>query len=588
MDAGPKNGQNQKQKGRKMIESEQAKQERLPKRSLAYSGWTFVALFLAAVGIVFAFAETGTAAVGQATFFDSPPPSPIESPLPIPAPIVESISPGTGVVDRPRQVNIYGANFQQKAVVKIAWESNGRSAGGTKTGNTIELNTTFISSQHLTGKVPANIATGVYGVKVVNPDDQESETLHSAYEAASADPQETDDLNARAENLWATPNTLIAGESASIGLTVFRVGGVGGLAHFAVDFYADEVDAENLIGRGIVTGISPDSSATTSAVTWTPATYGEIRLIAVIDPDGQVDESNEGNNTIRRRVNVHYSQPADTTPPLAQSLSVNGGANQVSEQVVTLSIEAVDPDPNPTGVDKSYYVELHWAGGVGNGGAWIPVKWTDWNSYANQPHDYEMMPNSGLRYLQGWVADAAGNISAKPATQRVNYIPATDTLLEGEIRVYRPATLADQCLRVRVEPASQAMDPDLYVWPPNHTPGGGPAGYSILGAGEVDEVILQPTQAGIYQVEIVGFTDATFTQSIEVLTSCPIERTTLPAAPSAKELRQDPSVPVEDVPVGTEAAPETIKQYLSFISVTLQEVSSAGANISLFLPAISR
>ena len=297
-----------------MIEAERAKQERPPKKSHAYSGWTFVALFLAAVGIVFAFAETGTAAVGQATLFDSPPPSPIESPLPIPAPIVESISPGTGVVDRPRQVNIYGENFQNKAVVQIVWESNSRSTGEGNKGDTIELHTTFISSQQLIGKVPANIATGIYGVKVVNPDDQTSDTLHSAYEAASADPQETDDLNARAENLWATPNTLTAGESASIGLTVYRVGGVGGLAPFAVDFYADKIEAEHLIGRGIVTGISPDSNATTSAVTWTPDTYGEVKLIAVIDPDGQVDESNEGNNTVRRKVNVHYSQPEDTTP----------------------------------------------------------------------------------------------------------------------------------------------------------------------------------------------------------------------------------------------------------------------------------
>lgn len=571
-----------------MSEAERAKQERPSKKSYVYSGWTFVALFLAAAGIVFAFAETGSAAVGQATFFDSPPPSPIESPLPIPAPLVESISPGTGVVDRPRQVNIYGANFQKKAVVHIVWESNSRSNGGENTDDPIELHTTFISSQQLTGKVPANIATGIYGVKVVNPDGQESGTLHSAYEAASANPQETDDLSARAENLWATPNTLTAGESASIGLTVYRVGGVGGLAPFAVDFYADEIDAEHLIGRGIVTGISPDSSATTSAVAWTPDTYGEIKLIAVIDPDGKVAESNEGNNTVRRKVNVHYSQPEDTTPPLAKGLSVNGGANQVSDPNVTLSIEAVDPDPNPSGVDKSYYVELHWAGGVGNSGAWLPVKWTEWDSYANQPHTYEMMPNSGLRYLQGWVADAAGNISAKPAIQRVNYIPATDTLLEGEIRVYRPATLADQCLRVRVEPASATMDPDLYVWPPNHTPGSGPAGYSILGAGEVDEVVIQPTQAGIYQVEIVGFTDATYTQSIEVLAGCATQRTSLPAAPAAKEPRQDPTVPVGDVPVGTEAAPETIKQFLSFISVALQEVSSAGANTSLYLPAISR
>lgn len=567
-----------------MIGSEQTTQERSQKKHHAYSAWTFVALFVAAVGIVFGLAETGNAAVGQAAAFNSSQPSPIQSPLPI----VENINPSTGVVGAPRQVNVYGNYFQPDAVVQVVWESNGRSARAADRPDVGALNTSFISTQHLVAKVPSNIAVGLYGVKVVNPDAQHSETLHSAYEAASANPAETDDLKSRPENLWATPNTLIAGESASIGLTVFRVGGVGGLPPFAVDFYVDAIDAEHYIGRGVVPGISPDSSASTSAVTWTPVEYGEINLFAVIDPDGEITESNEGNNTIKRKVDVHYIQPTDTTPPLAQTLLVNGGANQVSNPNVNLSIEAVDPNPNPSGVDKSYYVELHWAGGVGSGGTWIPVKWTSWNSYANQPHAYEIMPNSGLRYMQGWVADAAGNISAKPAIQRVNYVPATDTLLEGEIRVYRPATLAGQCLRVRVEPASLAMDPDVYVWSPNHTPGSGPAGYSILGAGEVDEVVIQPTQSGVYQIEIVAFTDATYTQSIEVLDSCPTARSSTPAAPAAKQPRQDPSVPVGDVPVGTEAAPETIKQFLSFISLASQEVGSAGASTSLYLPAISR
>lgn len=567
-----------------MFESERTPQYRRPKNSHAYSTWTLAALFLAAVGIVFVLAKTGNAAVGQATLFTSPPISPIISPVPA----IEYISPSTGVVGSVRPVNVYGSNFQSNAVVYMSLESNRQLDRAADTLGFVPLNTSFLSAQHLVAKVPANIAIGLYGVKVVNPGVGHSEILHSAYEAASANPQETDDLNARPESLWATPNALIAGKSVSIGLMVYRVGGVGGLAPFAVDFYAGAVDTEHYIGRGIVPGISPDSNATTSAVTWTPATYGEIKLIAVIDPEGQVTESNEGNNTIRRRVNVHYSQPEDTTPPLAQSLSVNGGANQVSDTNVTLSIEAFDPAPNPTGVDKSYYVELHWAACIASGGAWIPVKWTSWNSYVEQPHAYEMMPNSGVRYLQGWVADTAGNISAKPAIQRVNYVPASDTLLEGEIRVYRLATLAGQCMRVRVVPAGATMDPDLYVWPPNHIPGSGPAGYSILGAGEVDEVIIQPTQPGVYQIEVFGVTDATFTQTIEILTSCPQGRTSRPASPAAKELRRDPSIPVENEPVGTEAAPETIKQFLSFISVAMQEVGSAGVNTSLFLPAISR
>lgn len=562
-----------------------------------HSIWGLAALFLVALAVVFAVSGTGKAATDQSQRYQSPPPSPIYtptptptvSPLPSPTPVVEAVNPGSGVINRPNQINVYGNHFQSRAVVRIFWESHGQTARSADTPVYIQLDTQFIGPQHLVAKVPANIAKGLYGVRVINPDNQRSEIVHAAYEATSANPQDTNDLTSRAENLWTTPNALTAGESVSLGLTVFRTGGVGGLPPFAVDFYAGEVNATHKIGRGFITGISPDSSASTSAISWTPESHGEIKLFAVIDPDGQIAESNEQNNQIKRKVNVRYTQLTDTTPPLAQKLYVNGGEHQVSDPNVSLSVDAVDPAPNPTGVTKSYYVELQWASGIGSGGVWIPVKWTTWNDFASQPHAYEMMPNSGLRYLQAWVADGAGNISAKPAIQRVNYVPATDSLLEGEIRVFRPALLAGQCLSVRIEPADSTMDPDLYVWPPNHTPGNGPAGYSILPAGQVDQVIIQPTQAGIYQVEVVAFTDATYNQSIEILESCPTARTSLaPTTPNAKTPRTEPAVPVEDVPVGDETAPETIKQYLSFISLTSREIQSAGSNKTIYLPTLNR
>ena len=564
---------------------EQPERKRLQKKGANTSIWTLTFLFLIAFGIVFALSETGNAAEGHRLRFDSPPPSPIVSPLPV----IETINPSAGVTDRPNQINIYGNHFQQKAVVLIAWESNRQAARSSDTSGSIQLSTAFIDPTHLSAKVPANIARGLYGVQVVNPDGQKSAILHTSYEAVSANPQETDDLKSRAENLWTTPHLLVAGKSVSIGLTVFRVGGVGGLPPFAVDFYADEIDAGHFIGRGFVPGISPDSSASTSAVAWTPETYGEIKLIAVIDPDGQITESNENNNIVKRAVDVHYTPQTDTTPPVAQKLFVNGGQDQISSPNVALSVEAFDPEPNATGVSKSYYVELQWASGVGSGGSWIPVKWTSWNNFASQPHAYETMPNSGLRYLQAWVADGAGNISAKPAIQRVNYVPATDSLLQGEIRIFRPATLAGQCLQVRVEPAAAGMDPDLYVWSPNHTAGSAPAGYSILPAGQTDQVVIQPTQAGIYQVEIVAFTDATYTQSIKILDTCPTSRNNTPAAPSDKQPRAEPSIPMEDVPVGDETQPETIKQFLSFISWTSQATAqNAGASSKIYLPTLNR
>jgi len=487
------------------------------------------------------------------------------------------------MTDRPNQINIYGDHFQRQAVVTLIWE--GENAGAGETPGHIQLDTLFISRQQLAAKVPANITKGRYGVKVVNPDGQRSPVVHAAYQAVSANPQETDDLHSRGENLWTTPNTLRVGESVSVGLTVFRLGGVGGVPPFAVSFYANEIDQAHFIGRGYVTGISPNSSASTSAVAWTPSTHGEVKLIAVIDPDRLIAETNEDNNTIRRKVSIHYVPQADTTPPIAQTLHVNGDQTQVSAPDVELSVAAYDPEPNPSGVAKSYYVELQWASGAGSGGSWIPVKWTSWSNFASQPHSYELMPNSGLRYLQAWVADGANNISARPATQLVNYVPGTDSLLQGEVRVFRPATLAGQCLLVRVQPAGAQMDPDIYVY----APGGSQAGYSILPAGEVDEVMIQPTEAGIYQVEIVAFTDATFTQSIQVLDNCLTGRNSnRPATVTAdKQPRTQPSVPVENVPLGNETTPETIRQYISFISLTSRQ-ETRSANQTIYLPALSR
>ena len=564
---------------------EQPAQKRQQKSGANASIWTLTVLFLIAFGIVFALSETGNAAEGQGLLFDSPP----QSPLPSPLPAVESVNPNTGVTDKPNQINIYGNHFQPKAVVRIAWESNRQAVRSDDTSAYIQLDTAFIDATHLLAKVPAHIAKGLYGVQVANPNGQNSSILHRSYEAISANPQDTNDLKSRGENLWTTPKTLIAGEAVSIGLTVFRVGGQGGVPPFAVDFYADKIDAEHLIGHGFVPGVSPDSSASTSAVTWTPTTYGEIKLIAVIDPDGQVTESNEDNNVVKRQVNVHYTQQTDTTPPIAQKLLVNGGQDQISSPNVELSVEAFDPEPNATDVAKNYYVELQWASGVGSGGSWIPVKWTGWKPFASQPHAYEMMPNSGLRYLQAWVADGAGNISAKPAIQRVNYVPGTDSLSQGEVRIFRPATLAGQCLQVLVEPAEAGMDPDLYVWAPNHTAGSAPVGYSILPAGQADQVVIQPTQSGVYQIEIVAFTDATYTQSIDILETCPTSRHQIPDASTDKQPRTDPSIPLGEVPVGDETEPETIRQFLSFISLTSREaIQSANTGKKIYLPALNR
>ena len=64
-----------------------------------------------------------------------------------------------------------------------------------------------------------------------------------------------------------------------------------------------------------------------------------------------------------------------------------------------------------------------------------------------------------MRYLQAWVRDLAGNISALAAKTLINYVPATDALLTGETRIFRLYAEAGQCLRVAVTPSAGDPDP---------------------------------------------------------------------------------------------------------------------------------
>src|SRR5207253_1748747 len=88
--------------------------------------------------------------------------------------------------------------------------------------------------------------------------------------------------------------------------------------------------------------------------------------------------------------------------------------------------------------------------------------------------------------------------------QVVDYEPPSDTLLAGQVRLYRRTLAAGERLSARVAPASG--DADLYVW--------GPDGSSLLvsnAAGTaVDEGTVTAPSAGVYQVEVYAYTDTTY------------------------------------------------------------------------------
>lgn len=548
------------------------------------------------IGIVFSLNQTSDAA---SLLTESPPPSPIDplSPLPDQTLALAQINPDQGRNDRVVQINLYGNGFQQESIVYLipsAYQDSGRTGRHPMPTAALQLSSQFVSSQQLTAKVKPGIEPGFYDVGVMIDEQTPHTRLSTAYLALSADPHETDDLNAQSYHLWTSPYTVHAGEPVSIGLKIQRTGGVGGLPPFAVNFYRGKVDPDYLIGRGLVPGISPNGTASSSAISWTPQSGGEVTLLAVIDPDNVIQENNEQNNLVKRVISVRQVTTTDLTAPVALDLQINDGETEITNTNVDLTVDAEDPGEHSSGVSQAYYVELHWNSGLGDAsGNWIPVQWTKWLQFDEQPHEWNLHPTPGLRYLQAWVADAAGNISARPASQRVSYIPETDTVSAGEIRVYRHTVAADQCLQVRIEPTAATMDPDLYVWSPSYTLGDPPAGYSLAAAGEIDEVVVSPTQAGTYQIEVEGITDATYRLQIESGDSCGSGRqaTERPKSVTAKAPRTAPVIPVNEAPGDDVVAPESLREHLSFMPALFNRFTDnrhLSSQNQLFLPWLNR
>ena len=96
-------------------------------------------------------------------------------------------------------------------------------------------------------------------------------------------------------------------------------------------------------------------------------------------------------------------------------------------------------------------------------------------------------------------------------------------------------------------------DPDLYIWPPDHQ-SRGPWVTNLRDA--VDEIGFVAPLPGVYQMEVTGFTPATYRTVVEVRAGGP---RLAPAVNSnldpSKPLREKPYVPVSLVPFSRYAVP---------------------------------
>ncbi len=409
------------------------------------------------------------------------------------------------------------------------------------------LSITVVDDGHISVKVPAGMAAGTYDV-TVRQGDEVLATLVDGYVAI--DNLTVNDLLSDPIYLWSEPAAPREGEPVALGLVVQRLGGVAVISQAAVRYTVEgPAQALLVIGTGVAANLGANESANTTSVDWLVAAGGTYTVTALIDPDNQIAETDESNNFIRRLVTV-LPQAQDTQSPGIDSFVVAQGSLTTSSLTITLDTSAHD-EVGGSGLGQVMYVEMHWNGGAQ---AWVPVQFTAWLAY-DQPHTWQLHPAPGMRYLQAWVADLAGNISAGSTKALLNYVPGTDSLLAGETRILRLPMLVGQCLRIMVTPASG--DPDLYVWPPSFQ-AGQEAWYSINDAGQPDMVDFAAPVTGDYQVEVDGLTATEFSLQVLLPTAC----TRLATAPSGlvatKTPRTAPVVRPADRPAGMLALPERV------------------------------
>ncbi|MGB0383556.1 MAG: exo-alpha-sialidase [Ardenticatenaceae bacterium] len=427
-------------------------------------------------------------------------PVPTLTPTPLGlAPTLIDIRANYGRNDMSNDVNIYGDNFASNARVRL--------------GDTELDMVAYMDRTHLLVKVPTDIAPNTYDLTVKNPDGNGSYLLgelpsaYSVYEAQNP----SEDLFAFDYEFGAYPMAPHAGNKTDVVLIVHRRGGEQ-TKEVKVRFYEGDPDQGGTeLGEGSML-LAGGTFTHTTSVAWTPPSAGEYTLFAMIDPTNQVSEAMEQNNRVSRKFSV-MAPAADQTAPRVDGFTINNEAEHTDGLMVTLNATVSDPSPSSS-VAEIRYLEYEYSQAAG---IWFPVTDSEWLAYDSASNNYawELMPGAGLKLLQAWSRDGAGNISVYPHTSYINYGPPTQRVDRNRARIYRYDLQAGQSLTAIVERISG--DPDLYIWPPNFEEGD-PPWVSNLDSNlhNNEQVTLVAPVSGMYQVEVYGFSSAEYRLTVSL------------------------------------------------------------------------
>jgi len=515
-----------------------------------------------------------------------------------PKPKVLHIRPAEGYETVPSEITICGEGF----------DPPGTKAFLVIDGQEIDLNSQTFGNKCIVGNVPSNSAD-----PRIKPGTHEVVVKGTCGEARGKYTILSDSLN---DDLW-SPELWIAGQGQggasdvsgicvklsdeiSLGVIVNRRGGKAPIQDLPVIFYENDPTGLNPIKIGdgkvpfVPVRVGPTeriSGTSSTAVRWRPTKTGEYTIYAVIDPpgNGSVTEDIETNNIISRTVRV--LPPVDQLPgkdgvaPVASSFNLNRGSDIALQQAITMEVNIEDfaqPGSTATGVYSLSVVEVLYNEAAG---VWVPTQWSGWQDVKipgkiiTQTLAWTLAPKGGIRYLQIWSTDKAGNVSRYPYQKPVSYLGGCKdqrVSKDGTVQFRRVLTKGD-IIDASLIPCSG--DADLYIWPPDWS-GGRPPFVSNLAGSKVADATQTGGYAvpvsGVWTFEVYGYTNADFSLSIDVAAGSPARL----AALSTPRDNLDPSKPVRNAPaLPTDSVP----------SITMGVLPPAGpspSGNSTYLPLI--
>ncbi|NJL06725.1 MAG: hypothetical protein HC911_17850 [Chloroflexaceae bacterium] len=378
---------------------------------------------------------------------------------------------------------------------------------------TLPVTTTRESATVLSIEVPETFAVGPYDLTLRTPGG--STTRPNGYTVIAS--ELNDDLFAFELDFFTVPGALTSDDSFRPGLVVTRRGGKDTLSDVAVAFFtADASGTRTQIGTGTIPLIGARSQQVVSATLVNALPAGEQTLVAVIDPQNLIPEDTKTNNTITRTVTVRAAPPQrDQLAPRVDRFLINNGTITTTQRTVRLDTTASDPTTPPpsSGLASLRFIEFQFNPATNR---WLPVQDSNWLPYAtsNTNFNWNLSSEPGVKYLQTWAADGAGNISVAPFQRLTSLAPRTLALAlrRDQAHTYRFELQAGQTLRGRLETVTG--DADLYLWSPE---AGAPPAVSNLSGVGFDVAELVATQDGTYQVEVYGFNTSTYLLTVEIV-----------------------------------------------------------------------